>query len=105
MDQPDVERDRRVLVFAPIGRDGALTHDLLRRASIVSFVCASVDHLIAEFAEGAGTLILTEEALDDRGFARLPVALARQAAWSDIPVILFAGNAQSSASLRTIGLA
>nr|MDP9323305.1 hypothetical protein [Acidobacteriota bacterium] len=105
MDKRDIERDRRVLVFAPIGRDGALTHDLLRRASIDSFLCASVDQLVTEFATGAGTLILTEEALDDRSFAHLPVALARQAAWSDIPVILFAGNAQSSASLRTIGLA
>jgi len=105
MEKPDAEYDRRVLVFAPIGRDGTLTHDLLRRASIDSFLCGSVDQLIAELAQGAGTLILTEEALDDRSFAQLPAALDRQAAWSDIPVILFAGTAQTSASLRTIGLA
>jgi signal transduction histidine kinase/ActR/RegA family two-component response regulator len=105
MDKPDAEYERRVLVFAPIGRDGALTQDLLRRAEIDGFLCSSVDHLIGEFVSGAGVIILTEEALDDRGFARLPVALARQAAWSDVPVILFAGNAQSSASLRTLGLA
>ena len=105
MDKPGVERDRRVLVFAPIGRDGALTQDLLRRASIGSFLCASVDQLVTEFAQDAGTIILTEEALDDRSFAQLPAALDRQAAWSDIPVILFAGTAQTSASLRTIGLA
>jgi signal transduction histidine kinase/ActR/RegA family two-component response regulator len=105
MDQPDVERDRRVLVFAPIGRDGALTHDLLKRASINCILCGSIDQLIAELAQGAGTIILTEEALDERSFGQLPVALDRQAAWSDIPVILFAGSAQTSASLRTIGLA
>jgi signal transduction histidine kinase/ActR/RegA family two-component response regulator len=105
MDTPGVEYDRRVLVFAPIGRDGALTQEFLRRAGIDGFVCSSVDHLIGEFEQGAGVVILTEEALDDRSFALLPVALARQAAWSDVPVILFAGNEQSSASLRTIGLA
>src|SRR6476620_6785716 len=105
MDTPGVECDRRVLVFAPIGRDGALTQELLRRAGIDGFVCSSVGHLIGEFEAGAGVVILTEEALDDRSFALLPVALARQAAWSDVPVILFAGNEQSSASLRTIGLA
>src|SRR6266550_1824520 len=105
MDTPGVEYDRRVLLFAPIGRDGALTQNLLRRAGIEGFVCGSVDHLIGEFVKGAGVIILTEEALDDRSFAHLPAALARQPPWSDIPVILFAGNAQSSASLRTIGLA
>src|SRR5687768_8897432 len=99
MDQPDVERDRRVLVFAPIGRDGALTHDLLKRSSINCVLCGSIDQLIAELAQGAGTIILTEEALDERSFGQLPVALDRQAAWSDIPVILFAGSAQTSASL------
>ena len=83
MDKPDVEYDRRVLVFAPTGRDGALTQDLLRRASIDSSLCSSVDHLIGEFVKGAGVIILTEETLDDRSFAHLPVALARQAAWSD----------------------
>jgi hypothetical protein len=80
MDKPGVEYDRRVLVFAPIGHDGGLTQDLLRRAGIDGFVCSSVDHLIGEFVRGAGVIILTEEALDDRGFARYLVALVRRAA-------------------------
>jgi signal transduction histidine kinase/ActR/RegA family two-component response regulator len=99
------EHDHRVLVFAPIGRDAALTYDLLHRTAVHGFICGSVGHVVAELAKGAGAIILTEEALDDPGFPSLPAALEQQAAWSDIPVILFAGNAQSSASLRTIGLA
>jgi signal transduction histidine kinase/CheY-like chemotaxis protein len=105
MDDRNADRDHRVLVFAPIGRDGALTDELLRRASIDCLVCGSVGQVVDELADGAGAVILTEEALDDRGFANLPNALERQAAWSDIPIILFAGSAQTSASLRTIGLA
>lgn len=105
MNVRNADRDHRVLVFAPTGRDGALTGELLRRASIDCFLCGSVGQVVNEMADGAGAVILTEEALDDRGFPDLPVVLERQAAWSDIPIILFAGSAQTSASLRTIGLA
>ncbi len=105
MSNADTEHDHRVLVFAPIGRDAALTYELLHRTAVHGFICGSVGHVVAELGKGAGTIILTEEALDDPGFPSLPAALDQQAAWSDIPIILFAGNAQSSASLRTIGLA
>jgi signal transduction histidine kinase/ActR/RegA family two-component response regulator len=105
MSRADAEPARRVLVLAPIGRDAALTYELLHRTGIHGFICGSVTQLVAEMAKGADAIILTEEALDDPDFPSLPTALDQQAAWSDIPIILFAGNAQSSASLRTIGLA
>jgi signal transduction histidine kinase/ActR/RegA family two-component response regulator len=105
MRSPDAERDQRVLVFAPIGRDGALTYELLHRTGIEASICDSIGQLVAELADGAGAIILTEEAFDHRGFRELPAALDQQAAWSDIPVILFAGTAHTSTSLRTIGLA
>ena len=104
MEKHDAEIERRVLVFAPVGRDGPLTREFLDRAGIPSLVCPSVDRLCAELAEGAGVIILTEEALDDGTFPRLPAALDRQAGWSDVPVILFAGGVHSGASLRTLGL-
>jgi signal transduction histidine kinase/CheY-like chemotaxis protein len=106
MDKPDADADaeRRVLVFAPIGRDGALTRELLTRASIPSFVCSSIDEMCAELLVSADVLVLTEEALDDSSFSLLTASLSRQPAWSDIPVILFAGSAHTSASLRTLGV-
>jgi signal transduction histidine kinase/ActR/RegA family two-component response regulator len=105
MDNRRAEAERRVLIVAPIGRDAGLTAELLGRAAIDSCICQSISAAVAELENGAGAIILTEEALDASDYGRLPAALDRQPAWSDIPVILFVGTAQSTASLRTIGLA
>jgi signal transduction histidine kinase/CheY-like chemotaxis protein len=104
MDKGSAETDRRALVFAPIGRDGSLTRELLGRAEVASCVCASIAHLCAELRAGAGAVILTEEALDDRDFRCLPELLAKQPPWSDLPIILFAGSAEHAASLRALGV-
>ncbi|MCA1649705.1 MAG: hybrid sensor histidine kinase/response regulator [Acidobacteria bacterium] len=97
--------ERRVLVFAPVGRDGALTKELLGRAAIDSCVCASIDELCTELGSNeAGAVILTEEALDEGAFASLSATLDQQPAWSDIPVILFAGTGRASVSTRTLEL-
>ena len=106
MTSPDAEREGRVLVFAPIGRDAALT---LRapapQPGSTDTSAARSGSSWSNSAQGAGTIILTEEALDHPEFRDLPAALDRQAAWSDIPVILFAGSRHTNTSLRTIGLA
>ena len=39
------EHATRVLVFAPVGRDGELTHDFLNRAAIPNLICASMAQL------------------------------------------------------------
>jgi signal transduction histidine kinase/CheY-like chemotaxis protein len=67
-------------------------------------VCTSLDHLCAELAKEAGAIILTEEALEDIGFAALVDAINRQPPWSDVPVILFAGSPDRSGSIRTRGV-
>ena len=105
MEPTGADLDHRVLVVAPIGRDAALTAEVLARASIATSICQSITHLVEEFAAGAAVILLTEEAIEADDFARLPAALDRQPPWSDVPVVLFAGTVQSTASLRTIGLA
>ena len=96
------EHALRVLVFAPVGRDAALTRDLLARASILAHVCGSPAELVRELANGAGALILTEEVFDSPEFEGLVAALLAQPPWSDIAVLLFAGAEGRSASPRTI---
>jgi signal transduction histidine kinase/ActR/RegA family two-component response regulator len=98
------EIECRVLVFAPVGRDGVLTREFLARASIGSVVCTSLDHVCTELSQEAGAIILTEEALEDSAFPLLTAAINRQPAWSDVPVILFAGSPDRSASFRTLGV-
>src|SRR5574339_290888 len=92
-----------VLVFAPVGRDAALTRDFLDRASIPNVVCASMTQLCDIFAaDGGGALLLTEEALDDPAFPHLTALLDGQASWSDVPVLVFAGSSGAQTPLRTI---
>jgi signal transduction histidine kinase/CheY-like chemotaxis protein len=92
----------RVLILAPIGRDGALTGQLLAQANIACHVCASAHELCEALHEGAGAVMLTEEALADPGIDELSETLHTQAAWSDISLLLFAGDDRSQATMRTL---
>src|SRR3982751_4907640 len=94
--------DDRVLVFAPIGRDAALTESLLSGNDLRCKVCATIDELINAIDESAGAVLLTEEALDDRALPELASALQSQPAWSDVPVLLFAGGDRRRPLLRTL---
>ena len=94
--------DLRVLVFAPVGRDGSLTVDLLKRASIPCHLCASIVEVCDAVEAGAGAVLITEEALSDPHIAKLRDVLAEQPAWSDISLLLFAGDISGEASLRTL---
>ena len=69
-----------------------LTHDLLSRAKIEGRICPSVNGLCTEIENGCAAVILTEEVFEQPDFARLSLTLADQPAWSDIPIILFAGR-------------
>ena len=94
--------DLRVLIFAPIGRDSALTQELFMRASIPCHVCGSLAEVCTGIADGAGAVLLTEEALADDRIDDLARHLAEQPPWSDISILLFAGTDRNDASLRTL---
>ncbi|MBA3271605.1 MAG: hypothetical protein H0T71_13965, partial [Acidobacteria bacterium] len=100
---PSVETlERRVLVYAPVGRDGTLTSELLCRDSIDCVVCLSAQCLVDEFTAGASAVILTEETLDEPGFDAFVQAIDAQPPWSDIPILIFAGNEGSETAFRTV---
>src|SRR5690349_1472722 len=95
MPDNDRTRDLRVLVFAPIGRDTRLTVGLLERCSIATRACRSMIEVCEGVQEGAGAVLLTEEALSDPHVAELAAALDAQPAWSGISVLLFTGDERS----------
>jgi len=104
------ERDQRILILAPTGRDGELTARFLNDASLRPHVCLKVEDLYREIAHGGGLIFLTEEALTPRSLRLLAKALMDQPAWSDIPIILLTSggcespvNAEALASLSAIG--
>jgi signal transduction histidine kinase/ActR/RegA family two-component response regulator len=98
----EVDRQRRVLVRAPVGRDGTLTRQILLRASVGHVVCLTLHELVVAFAAGAGALLLSEEALDEAGLEELTHAIDEQPPWSDIPVLLLAGAEHHRVGMRTL---
>ena len=101
---PDRVLDRRVLVFAPVGKDAPLALDVLHRTDLSGCVCDTAHRLCEELQRGASVIMLTEEALEDPGIGELMECLRSQPAWSDIPVLLFADAERSEIYLRTLRL-
>jgi signal transduction histidine kinase/CheY-like chemotaxis protein len=98
----DATDDLRVLILAPIGRDGVLTSQLLDQAGVTCHICRDVRDLCAEVRAGAGAVLLTEEALAEPHIDELSETLQTQPAWSDVSLLLFAGDERSQATKRTL---
>jgi PAS domain S-box-containing protein len=80
--------ENRVLVLAPVGRDGELACEVLRRQGIAAIRCKDVPELLRAQHEGAGALLVTDEALSESAVVELAAALDRQPPWSDVPIVL-----------------
>ena len=65
-----------------------MTRELLQRAGISCYVCHSTTELSDEIAAGAGALVLTDATLTALNLTRVLAQLARQPAWSDVPIVL-----------------
>ena len=93
--------ERRVLVLAPTGRDAELTRGVLAEAGIRACVCAGLESLVEEIAAGCAALLISEEALIEGGrLYYLGERLARQPAWSDLPILLLAHQGADSPAVR-----
>ena len=88
-----------VLVLAPTGGDAALAVELMAEVGAHAVVCQSMADIVAGIERGAAALVLASEALEDGSADVLSQALARQPAWSDIPVILLTLEGSEAPSL------
>jgi signal transduction histidine kinase len=79
----------RILVFAPLGRDAAITVDLLRRAEIEAQAVADAADLVRRLREPAAAAILTWESLDAATVRAIAASVAAQPPWSDLPFLVF----------------
>jgi signal transduction histidine kinase/CheY-like chemotaxis protein len=98
----EADKEERVLLLTPTGRDALLTKKILAEVSISSSICGSIEDLCHKMESGAGAVLLTEEALNPHAVTCLIHALNKQPAWSDIPVILFATNSESAGVLLNL---
>jgi signal transduction histidine kinase len=90
----------RVLILAPRGRDAAIAADLLARNAIDATVCRNQEELLAELGEGAGAVLLTEEALTTEESSALADWVSAQPNWSDIPFVVLANGTKTPRTVR-----
>lgn len=99
MDELRDDRDERILILAPTGKDAALTARYLREANLRAEACDHIEEVCEKMREGAGMILLTGEALVPETMRSLVGCLARQPAWSDIPlVVLTSGGSETPAN-------
>ena len=86
--EPREKRERRVLLFAPTGRDAELMANVLGKANVGCHVCHSDVEFFDEMDQGAGALLVTQEALDEDRQLLLAARLSAQPPWSDLSLVL-----------------
>jgi signal transduction histidine kinase len=98
------DHDDRVLVLAPTGKDAPLACEVLGRHGVTAAVCADLEILCTRLLDGAGALLVAEEALAGRGLETLVAALGRQPAWSDVPVLVILHGTVGAGVLDRLGV-
>jgi signal transduction histidine kinase/ActR/RegA family two-component response regulator len=88
------ERPTRVLILAPLGRDADVLCRALSGAGVECVGCADASSLVSGIREGAGALLLTEEALTPPAVSAVEEVLRSQAPWSELPLIILASGAR-----------
>ncbi|HTH52013.1 MAG TPA: sensor histidine kinase [Pyrinomonadaceae bacterium] len=96
---PDPES--RVLVLAATRRDFALTSGILKRAGLECSSCETLDSLTEMVREGAGAVIIPEEAVAGHTNGSLVSYLAEQPSWSDLPVLVLSRPGADSSAVAT----
>jgi signal transduction histidine kinase len=103
LESPD-NRDERILILAPIGRDAEMTQRFLGEAGLRSEVCGGVEEMCRKILDGSGLAFLTGEALTWEALHCIVEVLAQQPAWSDIPlVVLTSGGSQTPVNADALG--
>ena len=93
---PIAKQEDRVLILAPTAYDAPLAANVLHQERIGSQVVTSLGELCERMADGAGVLLVAEEALANAAVEAFIEQLSRQPAWSDIPVIVMTAGDEYS---------
>jgi signal transduction histidine kinase/ActR/RegA family two-component response regulator len=93
--------EQRVLVLPSTGADGVAMGKLFDAHEIIFVICRSMAALCALHREGAGTVLVSEEAISADA-AELINCIASQPVWSDLPIIVLSRSGRESAALGDI---
>lgn len=78
-----------LLILAP-GRDGELSHKIVRDAGLACLLCRDEGDLLERLAGPHGAVLLSEETLSEPLVASIRSYIINQPAWSDIPILIVA---------------
>jgi signal transduction histidine kinase/CheY-like chemotaxis protein len=76
-----------------------MTCQILRSNGLACQACKDIEELCLLLKHGAGSLLITDEALQARAVRCLLQALDEQESWSDVPIIVFPANGDNAAVL------
>ena len=86
-----------IVVYAPIGRDGPATAELLRRSGMEAVVCHGVDEVLQRAETDAAAVFIAEEGLFGHDLKSLSDWVDRQPTWSDFPFVVLTSKHQQPA--------
>jgi signal transduction histidine kinase/ActR/RegA family two-component response regulator len=94
-----VEVELRLLILAPTLKDATLTSRVLEQEGILCLICPDLATMCERLEQGAGALLLPEEAIGPARPDCLLEALERQPPWSDLPILVLARQGADSAAV------
>ena len=95
----------RTLVLAPHGRDAIVAERLLTEIDVPVVVCQTIEDLSKGIDDGAGLVVVVEEALKGAGLTTISKWSATQPAWSDLPFIVLSLRSSASEHPNSVQLA
>lgn len=86
-----------VTVLAPTPQDAKHCSQILKEHGLTVEIAASVLEVIRQLRGGSGVLLISQEFMTAEAMDQLKHAAARQASWSDIPIIVLLATTEPTA--------
>src|SRR5213080_310390 len=84
-----------VFIIAPVGEDAETIAALLDAEGFETQICRRLEEYSGRITDGAGALLLTEEALESAQGSLLLDLLKAQPPWSELPLIILTSGGES----------
>lgn len=94
--------EKRILIYAPVGKDALLASKVLEDAGLACCVCNTVAEIMQQVRHGAGALFIVEEALASGLLNPIADYVSQQPNWSDLPILVLTNNGVESPGLQTV---
>ena len=98
---PRDDASELIALLTPTGRDGPVAMRVFADAGLAAVACPDMAALCALVGDGhgIGAVLVAEEALGPRDSKMLLRALAEQAPWSDVPIVVLTGEGELSRAI------